>query len=63
MMLDYLSYEQWRVQGSKDMAERCRERARAILEAYEQPAMDAAVREELDAYVLRRQEQISPNLA
>jgi trimethylamine--corrinoid protein Co-methyltransferase len=62
-MLDYLSYEQWRVQGSKDMAERCRAKAQVILDTYEQPPMDAAIREELDAFVSYRQEQISPNLA
>ncbi len=61
-MLDYLSYEQWRVKGSKDMAQRCREKAEAILEDYQPPWMDDAVREELDAYVARRQEQISPHL-
>ena len=62
-MLDYLSYEQWRVKGSKDMAERCREKAQALLDAYETPPMESAVRDELDAYVSRRQEQISPSLA
>jgi trimethylamine--corrinoid protein Co-methyltransferase len=62
-ILDYLSFEQWRVDGSKDMATRCRDKARAILANYEQPSMDPAVREELDAYVARRQEEISPSLA
>ncbi len=62
-MLDYLSYEQWRVKGSKDMAERCREKAQALLDAYEMPSMDSAMRDELNAYVARREEQISPSLA
>ncbi|CDX53606.1 Trimethylamine methyltransferase MttB (fragment) [Mesorhizobium plurifarium] len=62
-MLDYLSYEQWKAQGSKDMAQRCREKARMLLASYEAPAIDEAVREELDAFVAKRQEQISPSLA
>ncbi|TIP12348.1 MAG: trimethylamine methyltransferase, partial [Mesorhizobium sp.] len=62
-ILDYLSYEQWKVKGSKDMAQRCREKATAIIASYEQPPMDPAVREELDAFVAKRQEDISPSLA
>lgn len=62
-ILDYLSFEQWRVKGSRDMAERCRDKAKALLDSYEPPHLDAAVREELDAYVAKRQEQISPSLA
>ncbi|RWE21475.1 MAG: trimethylamine methyltransferase [Mesorhizobium sp.] len=62
-MLDYLSYEQWKAQGSKDMAQRCREKAKMLLSSYEAPLIDAAVREELDAFVAKRQEQISPSLA
>ena len=44
------------------MAERCREKAQALLDAYETPPMDSAMRDELNAYVSRRQEQISPIL-
>lgn len=62
-ILDYLSYEQWTVEGSKDMAQRCRVKATAILQSYQQPLLDVAVREELDAYVVKRQEQISPSIA
>jgi trimethylamine--corrinoid protein Co-methyltransferase len=61
-ILDYLSHEQWLVKGSKDMAQRSREKAASILDHYEQPHMDQAVREELDAFVARRQEEISPLL-
>lgn len=62
-LLDYLSYEQWKVKGSRDMAQRCREKAKAIIESYEPPPMEAAIREELDTFVAKRQEQISPSLA
>lgn len=62
-ILDYLSFEQWKVKGSMDMAERCRRKATDIIASYEQPSMDPAIREELDAFVAKRQEQISPSLA
>lgn len=61
-ILDYLSFEQWRVQGSRDMAERCREKAKTLLANYQPPPLDPARREELDAFVAKRQEQISPSL-
>jgi trimethylamine--corrinoid protein Co-methyltransferase len=48
-MLDYLSYEQGRAQGSRDMAQR--------------PFLDPAIREELDAFVEKRQREISPSIA
>ena len=62
-IMDYLSFEQWKVKGSIDMAERCRRKAADIIASYEQPPMDLAVREELDAFVSKRQEEISPSLA
>ncbi|RWE19688.1 MAG: trimethylamine methyltransferase [Mesorhizobium sp.] len=62
-ILDYLSYEQWKVKGSRDMAQRCREKAADIIAHYEPPSMDPSVREELDAFVAKRQEEISPSLA
>lgn len=61
-VMDYLSYEQWKAEGARDMAARCREQAAAILRDYQQPTLDPAIREELDAYVARRQEEISPHL-
>ncbi|MFT4149763.1 MAG: trimethylamine methyltransferase family protein [Paracoccaceae bacterium] len=62
-MLDYLSHEQWKVKGEKPMDQRCREKAAALLAEYEPPAMDPAIREELDAFVALRQSQISPAIA
>lgn len=61
-LLDYLSFEQWKVQGSKNMDQRCREKAQAIIRDYEAPPLDPAVREELDAYVEKRQHEICPSL-
>lgn len=62
-MLDYLSYEQWKAVGEKSMDQRCREKAASLLEEYAAPAMDPALREELDAFVALRQSQISPAIA
>ena len=45
------------------MAQRCREKAKAIIDSYEQPPMEQAMREELDAFVTKRQEEISPSIA
>lgn len=62
-ILDYTAYEQWVANGSKDMPQRCREKASALLADFEPPFLDASVREELDAYVEKRQEEISPFIA
>jgi trimethylamine--corrinoid protein Co-methyltransferase len=62
-ILDYLSHEQWLAKGAKAMDVRCREKAKSLLQDYEQPKLDPAVREELDAFVEMRQRQISPSIA
>lgn len=62
-MLDYLSYEQWKVKGEKPMDQRCREKAAELLAEYQTPPMDAEVLERLDAYVALRKTQISPSVA
>jgi len=62
-ILDYEAYEQWKVNGQREMSQRAREKARDMLAQYEAPSMDIAKREELDAYVARRQQEISPNLS
>ena len=42
----------------KDALERATEIWQQALREYEQPAMDPAIREELDAYIARRKEEI-----
>jgi len=54
MVSDWRNYESWAEAGSPDAATRATQLARDFLDAYEPPAMDAAVREELDAFVARR---------
>ena len=54
MISDWRNYETWEEAGRPEAAGRATELARAFVDAYEPPAMDAAVREELDDFVARR---------
>jgi trimethylamine---corrinoid protein Co-methyltransferase len=54
MISDWRNYETWAEAGSPEAVGRANELARGFLEAYEPPAMDPAVREELADYVARR---------
>jgi trimethylamine--corrinoid protein Co-methyltransferase len=51
---DYNTYEQWDEEGRVNTDERGRERARALLAAYEAPDLDPAIDEALGDYVRRR---------
>jgi trimethylamine--corrinoid protein Co-methyltransferase len=51
---DNYSFEQWRDEGMKDASRRASERCRRLLAEYEQPRLDPAVDEELNAFVSRR---------
>jgi trimethylamine--corrinoid protein Co-methyltransferase len=62
-LMDFSSFEQWSSVGSQDMATRCRERARQLLQDFQAPPMDPAIREELDAYVARRKSEIDPTFS
>lgn len=59
MLSNWQNYGSWQEAGGKDALERATELWRQALRDYEEPAMDAAVREELDAYVARRREEIA----
>jgi trimethylamine--corrinoid protein Co-methyltransferase len=52
------NYERWMRNGAKDTAARAAEIARTKLEAYEPPPLDDAIREELEAYVIRRRTEL-----
>jgi trimethylamine--corrinoid protein Co-methyltransferase len=52
------NFERWKSKGSRDAAERAGEIWRKTLEEYEQPPLDAGVRAELDAYVVRRRAEL-----
>ena len=62
-ILDYEAFEQWQVKGSKDMPSRTRENAERLLNDYQSPALDPGRIEELDDFVARRENEISPSLA
>ena len=50
--------ESWEDNGAKDMRVRAYERWNDMLEAYQPPAIDAGVKEELDAFLARRKSEI-----
>ena len=50
--------ESWEDNGAKDMRVRAYERWNDMLEAYQPPAIDQAVKEELDAFLARRKSEI-----
>ncbi|MDQ3738413.1 MAG: trimethylamine methyltransferase family protein [Actinomycetota bacterium] len=54
MISDWRNYESWAEAGSPESAAKAAQLAGAFLDSYEPPPMDAAVREELDAFVARR---------
>jgi trimethylamine--corrinoid protein Co-methyltransferase len=59
-LMDFNSFEQWSAEGSKDHDTRGREKARAMLEAYEEPKLDEAVDEALKDFIARREREL-PN--
>ena len=58
LLSDWTNYGGWQAAGAKDAAERATAIWQQALADYEQPTMDASVREELDAYVARRKQDI-----
>ncbi|TPI85408.1 trimethylamine methyltransferase family protein [Mesorhizobium sp. B2-8-9] len=61
MLSNWQNYGAWQEAGGKDALERATELWQQALHDYEEPVMDPAIREELDAYVARRREEISAN--
>jgi len=58
LLSDWTNYGGWEAAGSKDAAERATAIWQQALAEYEEPVMDPSVREELDAYVAKRKEEI-----
>jgi trimethylamine---corrinoid protein Co-methyltransferase len=52
------NFERWSRNGGKDTAMRAGDVWRKTLEEYEQPALDDAVRQELEEYVVRRRREL-----
>jgi len=58
MLSDWTNHGGWEAAGAKDALTRATELWQQALREYEEPAMDPAIREELDAYVVRRKAEI-----
>lgn len=58
MLSDWQNYGSWEAAGSRDALQRATALWQQALRDYEEPTMDAGIREELDAYVAHRKEQI-----
>ncbi len=57
-LFDNNSIEQWQAEGAKDITARALERARRMLEEWEEPPLDPAKDEELRAFIDRREREI-----
>ena len=57
MISDWRNYETWEEAGSPQAAGKANHVMHELLAAYEPPSMDAAVREELEAFVARRKSE------
>ena len=57
MLSDWRNYESWREAGAPDAATRANRIWKQILENFEEPPFDPAIREELEAYVAKRKEE------
>ncbi|MGB0847375.1 MAG: trimethylamine methyltransferase family protein [Thiolinea sp.] len=55
---DWQNHENWEAAGSKDTTERATEIWQRILREFEAPALDPAIREELEAYITKRKEEL-----
>jgi trimethylamine--corrinoid protein Co-methyltransferase len=58
MLSNWQNHEAWAAAGSEDAGARATKLWQKALEVYEEPAMDPAIREALDAYVAKRREAI-----
>lgn len=58
LLANWQNFESWQEAGGLDATQRATGLWKQALEAYEQPPMDAAIREALDAYVARRKQEI-----
>ncbi len=55
---DWQNHENWVAAGSKDATQRASEIWPKILQEFEAPPLDAAIKEELEAYVAKRKEEL-----
>ncbi|CAN5265535.1 trimethylamine methyltransferase family protein [soil metagenome] len=62
-LMDFNSFEQWSAEGAKDHDTRGRDKARAMLAAYEKPKMDIAVEDALHDFVARRESELPESVS
>ena len=62
MVSDWESLENWEEKGGQSTGERANGIWKKLMEGYEQPPLDAAIREELEAFVAQREEAILASL-
>lgn len=58
LLSDWTNHGAWEAAGAREAVDRATDIWQQALREYQQPAMDDAVREELEAYVARRKEEI-----
>ncbi len=58
MLSDWQNQENWQIAGAKDATTRATEIWQKALVDYEEPAIDPAIKEELQAYVAKRKEEM-----
>ncbi|NNE81101.1 MAG: trimethylamine methyltransferase family protein [Silicimonas sp.] len=58
MLSDWTNYENWEAAGAQEAIERATLLWQRALEEYQEPPLDDSAREELDAYVAKRKEEI-----
>jgi trimethylamine---corrinoid protein Co-methyltransferase len=57
-IMDFNPFEQWSAEGAKDHDTRGRDKARAMLANYEQPAMDEGIAEGLREFIAKREREL-----
>ncbi len=62
-IMDFNGFEQWQAEGSKDHDTRGRDKARAMLAAYEEPKLDDGVAEALRDFIARRESELPNNVS
>ncbi len=58
LVSNWQNYENWQLGGGKDATQRATDIWKRALEEYQQPPLDAAIAEALDAFIARRREAI-----
>jgi len=62
-VMDFNPFEQWSADGAKDHDTRGRDKAAAMLAAYEEPAMDQGIADGLKDFIARRESELPNNVS